>query len=126
MDAGDEFVAVKRLGDVIVGTEAERADLRIHFADARQHHHRRGNARDAQLLQHVEPGHVGQVQVEQDDVVIIQLAQVQTFLAQVGRVTIKALVGEHQLDSLGRRRLVLDQQNAHLQPLVRWRQPPGQ
>ncbi len=60
--------------------------------------------------------HVRQVQVEQDDVVIIQLAEIQTFLAEVGRIDIEAFGGEHQLDGLGGGRFVFDQQNAHLSP----------
>ena len=34
MDAGDQFVAMKWLGDIIVGAETERADLEVHFAHA--------------------------------------------------------------------------------------------
>ena len=53
------------------------------------------------------------VEVEQDDVVIIQLAQVQAFLAEIGLVDIESFGREHQLDRLGRGRLVLDQKYAH-------------
>jgi len=60
--------------------------------------------------------HVGQVQVEQDDVVIIQLAEVQTLFAQIGRIDVEAFGGEHQLDRLGSGRFVFDQQNAHFSP----------
>jgi hypothetical protein len=35
--------------------------------------------------------HVGQVQVEQDDVVIIELAQIEAFLAEVRRVDVEPL-----------------------------------
>src|SRR5690606_748829 len=66
---------------------------------------------------------VGQIEVEQDDVVIIQLAQIEAFLAQIGRVDVEALAGQHQLDGLGRGRLVLDQQHAHCPPSCRG-QPP--
>ena len=40
--------------------------------------------------------HVGQVQVEQDDVVIIELAEVQALFAKVGRVDVEAFRREHQ------------------------------
>ena len=113
VDAGDQLVAVERLGDVIVGAEAEAADLRIHLGDARQDQHRRLHLGDAQLLEHVVAVHVGQVEVEQDDVVIIQLAEVQALLAEIGRVDVEAFGREHELDRLGGGRLVLDQQHAH-------------
>ena len=67
----------------------------------------------AQLLEHVIAVHVGQVQVEQDDVVIVELAEIEAFFAQIGRVDVEAFGAEHQLDALGGRRLVFDQQHAH-------------
>jgi len=57
--------------------------------------------------------HVRKVQVEADDVVIVELAEVQALFAQIGRIDVEALVGEHELDGLGRGRLVFDQQHAH-------------
>jgi hypothetical protein len=57
--------------------------------------------------------HVGQVEVEADDVVIVELAEVQALFAKVGRVDVEAFGGEHQLDALGGRRLVFDQQHTH-------------
>ena len=118
MDAGDQLVAVERLGHVIVGAEAERADLAVHFADAGQDQHRRADLRGAKLLEHVIAVHVGKVQVEQDDVVIIQLAEIEAFFAKIGGVDVEAFGAEHQLDALGRRRLVLNQQDPHVCPPV--------
>jgi hypothetical protein len=57
--------------------------------------------------------HVRQVQVEQDDVVIIQLAQIEALFAQIGRIDVEAFGREHQLDRLGGGRFVFDQQYAH-------------
>ena len=65
------------------------------------------------LLQHVIAVHVGQVQVEKDDVVIIELAEIEALFPEIGGVDVEALGSEHQLDALGRRRLVFDQQHAH-------------
>ena len=113
MDAGDQLVAVERLGDVIVGAETERADLGIHFADARQDQDRSADLRRADLLEHVIAVHVGQVQVEKDDVVIVELGEIEAFLAQIGRVDVEPFRPEHQLDALGGRRFVLDQQHSH-------------
>ena len=68
------------------------------------------------VLQHLVARHVGQVQVEQDDVVIVELAEVDAFFAEIGRVDVEALGLEHQLDALRRRAIVLDQQYPHLNP----------
>nr|ADO19098.1 hypothetical protein Nfla_4402 [Nostoc flagelliforme str. Sunitezuoqi] len=113
VDARDQLLAVERLGDIIVRAEAEAAYLRVHLADAGQDQHRCRHAGDAQLLQHVIAVHVRQVEVEQDDVVIVELAEVQALFAQVRRVDVEAFGGQHQLDRLGGRRFVLDQQHAH-------------
>ena len=58
--------------------------------------------------------HIGQIEVEQDDVVIVELAQIEAFLAKIGGVDIEALGPEHQFDALGDGRFVLDQQNPHI------------
>ena len=113
VDAGDQFVAVEWLGDIIVGAEAQGADLAVHLAHARQDQHRGADLGGAQFLEHVIAVHVGQVEVEQDDVVIIELAEIEAFFAEIGRVDVEAFGAEHQLDALGRGRLVFDQQDSH-------------
>src|SRR4030095_9378608 len=85
----------------------------IHLANARQDQHRGRDLGGAQLLQHVVAVHVGQVEVEKDDVVIVELAEVQALFAQIGGVDIEAFRAEHQLDALGDGRFVFDQQNPH-------------
>ncbi len=42
-------------------------------------------------LEHVIAVHVGQVQVEQDDVVVVELAEIDAFFAQVCRVAVEAV-----------------------------------
>ena len=113
MDAGDQFLAVEGLRHIVIGAEAEAAHLGVHFRIARQDQHRGEDLRDAQFLEYIVAVHVGQVQVEQDDVVIIQLAQIEAFLAQVRRVHVEPFGREHKLDRPGHRRLVLDQQHSH-------------
>ncbi len=118
VDAGDQLFAVERLGHVVVGPEAEAADLAVHLGNARQDQHRRLNLGDAQLLEHVVTVHVGQVQIQQDDVVIVEFSEVQPLFAQIGRVDVKPFGRQHELDRLGGRRLVFDQQYTH------WSSPP--
>jgi hypothetical protein len=57
--------------------------------------------------------HVGQIQVEADDVVIIQLAEIEAFFAKIGRVDIETFGREHQFNGFRRRWLIFDQQHAH-------------
>ena len=113
MNAGDQLFAVERLGHVIVSPEAEAADLGIHFRNPRKDQHRGLHFGDTELFQHVITMHIGQVEIEQDDIVIVQLAQIQAFFAQIGRIDIEAFGGQHQFDGPGRGRLVFDQQHAH-------------
>jgi hypothetical protein len=90
---------VEGLGHVVVGAEAEAADLVLDSGDAGEDQDRRLHLGDAQLAQHVIAVHVGQVQVEQDDVVIVELAQIEAFLAEVGRIDVETFGLEHQLDA---------------------------
>jgi hypothetical protein len=113
MDAGDQLVAVERLGHIVVGAEAQRADLGIHLADAGKDQHGRADLGDPKLLQNVIAVHVRQIEVQADDVVIVELPEVQALLAQVSRINVEAFPGQHQLDAFGSRRLVFDQQHTH-------------
>src|SRR6201999_3547269 len=73
--------------------------------------------RHPQRAQHLEPGHVGEVQVEQDDVVVVQLAEIDALFAEVRRIDVEALGLEHQFDRLRCRAIVFDQENAHARSL---------
>ena len=59
--------------------------------------------------QHLEAGHVRQVQVEQDDVVVVELAEIDALFAEIRRVDVEALGLEHQLDRLRSGAIVLNQ-----------------
>jgi hypothetical protein len=83
---------------------------------AREDHDRRIDLADAQLTQNLKAAHVGQVQVQQNEVVVIDLAQIDAFFTQVGRLDIKAFRLEHQFDALGRGVIVFNQQDAHSCP----------
>ena len=69
---------------------------------------------DAQAAQHLVARHVGQIEVEEDDVVVVELAEIDAFLAEIGRIDVEALGLEHQLDALRRRAVVFDEQYAHV------------
>ena len=40
--------------------------------------------------QHIHAAHVGQIQIEQDKVIVVDLAQIDAFLTQVGRIDVEA------------------------------------
>jgi hypothetical protein len=98
---------------IVVGAVAEAADLGVDVGGAGKDQDRRIHARDPQLLQHVIAVHVRQREIEDDDVIIVELAEVDAFLAEIGRVDIEPFGLEHQLDALRRGAIVLDQQDSH-------------
>ena len=63
--------------------------------------------------QHLVARHVGKVQIEEDDVVVVELAEIDALFAEIGRVDVEALGLEHQLDALRGGAVVFDQQYAH-------------
>ena len=108
VNAGDQFVLVKGLGHVVVGTEAQTAHLVLDAGHAREDEDGRFHLRQAQRAQNLVTRHIGQVQVEQDNVVVIQLSKVDAFFTEVRRVHVEALRLEHQFDALCRGAVILD------------------
>ena len=117
LDAGDQLVLVEGLGHIIVGAEAQRLDLGFDNGVAGQDQDRRLHLGDAQRLQHFEAAHVGQLQVQHDNVVVIELAEIDPFFAEIGGVDVKAFAAQHQLDAARHGAVVFDQEYAHVRPL---------
>ena len=67
----------------------------------------------AQPAQHLIAVDVRQHEVENDDVVVVQLADLQPILAEIGGIDDEALGVEHQFDTFCDRGVVFDQQNPH-------------
>ena len=63
-----QLVHAERLRDEVVGAEIERLDLAGLVAAARKDDDRDGRTWRAQLAQQVQPGHVGQAEVEDDQI----------------------------------------------------------
>ena len=91
LDAGDQLVLVEGLGHVIVGAEAQGLDLGLDDGVAGQDQDGGLHLGDAQRLQHFEARHVGQLQVENDNVVVIKLTQIDPFFAEIGGVDVQGL-----------------------------------
>jgi len=116
VDAGDHLVLVERLGHVVVGAAAQGFHLGVDLRRAGQDHDRGVDLAVPQRAQNVHAAHVGQVQVQQDQVVVVDLAQIHALFAQVRRVDVEALGLQHQLDGLSRGAVILNQQYAHRSP----------
>jgi hypothetical protein len=71
LDACHQLVLVEGLGHVVVGAEAETPDLVLDPANASEDQNGRLHFGDAQRPQNLKSGHVREIQVEQDDVVIV-------------------------------------------------------
>jgi hypothetical protein len=103
MDARHQLVLVEWLGHVVVGAETEAPHLVLDSGKAGQDQDRRVDLRHPEGLQHLIAGHVRQVEVKQYDVIVIQLAEIDPFLSEVGGVDVEPLGFQHQLDALRRR-----------------------
>src|SRR5262249_26167714 len=123
VDARYQFVLVERLGHVVVGTEAQAADLVLDAGKPGEDQDRRLHLGDAQRAEHLEAGHVRKIQIEQDDVVVVEFTEIDALFPQIGGVDVEALGLHHQLDRLSGGAVVLNQQYAHASPLPRrfWR-----
>ena len=111
---------LERYADLIINFGANlQPDDSVDLLVARGEHQNR-DVRDGRIqgvgahrAAELEPVEAGQHQVEEDDVVIIELAEIEALFPEIGRVDVEALGAEHQFDALGGRRLVFDQQHAH-------------
>ena len=113
LDARQQFAPVERLGQVVVGAEAETLDLVVELGEARQDQDRRIDARGAQAAQHLVAVDVRQHQIEDDDVVIVKLTDLETVLAEVGRIDDVSFGLQDQFDALGGVGIVFNQQHSH-------------
>ena len=118
VDAGDQLVLVEWLGHVVIGADAETLHLVLNAGEAGQDQDRGFDLGNPKLLEHLVARHVGQIEVEQDDVVIIQLAEIDAFFSEIRRVDVEALGFEHQLDRLRSGAVIFYQQYAHASPLI--------
>src|SRR3984893_11136487 len=98
VDARDQFVLVKGLGHVVIGAETETFTLVLDAGETGKNQDRCLDLGHPQGSEHLEARHVWKVQVQENNVVIVQLAEVDTLFAQIRRVDVEPLGSEHQLD----------------------------
>src|SRR5262245_36460631 len=117
MDTGDQFVLVEGFGHVVVGANAQTLDLVLDAGEAGEDQNGCFDLRDTKLLENVISGHIRQVQIEQNDIVIIKLTEIDAFFSEVRRIDVKTLGFEHQLNRLRSGAVIFNQQYAHASPL---------
>ncbi|MCY1311204.1 hypothetical protein D9M70_614840 [compost metagenome] len=108
VNTGDQLILVEGLGHVVVGAEAQAADLVFDAGHTRENQDRGLHLGKTQRSQDFIAGHIRQVEVEKDDVIVIKFAEIDAFFTEVGGVDIETLGLEHQLNALSRCTIVFD------------------
>ena len=109
LNPGQQFGPVKRLGQVIVGAVTQPFDFFVRFGQAGQNQHRRFDFGRTQAFEHFVSVHVGQHQVENDDVIVIKLADFQSVFAQIRRIYDHSFFFQHGFNALRNRIVVFNQ-----------------
>src|SRR5229473_224263 len=117
MDAGDQFVLVEGFGHVVVGADAETLDLVLDAGEAGEDQNGGFDLRHTKLLEHVVTGHIRQIEVEQNNVVVVKFSEIDAFFSEIRRIDIETLGLQHQLDRLRDGAVIFYQQYAHASPL---------
>ena len=104
MDAGNQFVLVEGLGHIVVGADAETLDLVLDAGEAGEDQNGCLDLGDPQLLEHVVAGHVGQVEVEKNNVVVVKFAEIDAFFAEIRRIDVESSRISASTRSTARRR----------------------
>ena len=114
MNTRHKFFPVERFGQIIIGPEPKPLDLAFGIVRAGQDQNRRIDACEPQLTQHIMAIHIGQTEVQQNEVVIVKLGQIDAFFAQIRRIDVQVGMCQHQFDAFRCGRVVFNQKHAHL------------
>ena len=114
LDAGDQLIAVKGLGHVVIGPETESAQLAFGIVRAGQDQDRRVDPRHADLAQHLHPVHVRQIQIQQDQIIVVELGQIDALFAHVGAIDVVTGMGQHHFNAARRGRIILHKKDSHV------------
>src|SRR6185295_17199767 len=117
VDARYELILVEGLGHVIVSPKAQALHLVLNAGETGQDENRRVHLADAEGFQNFVTAHVGQIQIEKDDVVVVKFAQIDTFLAEIRRIDVETFRLQHQFDALRGGGVVFNKKNSHPKPL---------
>ena len=111
------------LGHVVVGSELEPGDL-VRLGVLGGEHDDRDVRRGPDLAAHIEPGHPGEHQVEQDQVGLVGPCRLQPADPGVGNDHVEPLAPQGVADRLGQPGLVLYEQDAVRPTVNLCRHPP--
>ena len=101
----------ERLGDVVVSTRGQPGDLVLHGVLGRQQEHRQLRSYSVQFLQYVQSAHVGQHDVEDDDVGTHHRGVADGGGAVADGGDTPAFVAQHHGDQLAQRGFVIDHEH---------------
>ncbi|MNW61179.1 hypothetical protein D3C74_392180 [compost metagenome] len=121
-EPGDELGELERLGQIVVGAEAEPVHTVVEGARCCEHQHRGPGRVGRQAPADLVPVHAGDVPVEQYHVVVVQVDGEERRVAVRGHVGRDRLHGQTCPDGVGQVLLVLHDQHSHVRvhlPLVR-------
>ncbi|MNT14080.1 hypothetical protein D3C72_1490720 [compost metagenome] len=99
---------MERLRHVVVCAEAETTNLVLDTGHAGEDEDGCLDLGKAQGSQDLVTRHIRQVEIEKNNVVIVEFTEVHAFLAEVGRVDVKAFRLEHQFNALRCRAVVFN------------------
>ena len=111
-----QLIEIEGLGEIVVGAHLEALDLVLQRIHGGEHQDGRVVALKAQALADVVAVHVGQHQIEHDDVELPGLGEVDPFGAGGGDGNPMILRAEPAVDEVGDARLVFNQEHVHALP----------
>ena len=114
-DAGDQLAMAERLGQVVVSPELEPAHL-VLFRVERGEHDDGQLATSAQLLQHVQPVRIAEVDVEHHQVGLALLVLTHCAGGVVGGDGLQTSPLERKRQQVDQLAIVIDQQDPHVDP----------
>src|SRR5262245_19228019 len=113
LDAGKQLVEIERLGEIVVGAQFQALDLVFQGVHGGQHQNRRVIALETQTLTHVVAVHVGEHQIEHDNIELAGLGEVHPRASRRSDGPAMIFGPEPAVDEVGDARLVFDEKDVH-------------
>lgn len=118
-DPGNELGEGKRLGQVVIGAQAQTLDPVVDRGRGREHEHPTAAAGGDEFGAHVVAVQAGQIPVEHDHVVVADERAIEPCRAVVGDIDGHLRPAQAHADRVGQLFIVFDHQDAHRHPSPR-------